>query len=84
MDKLQEFSTKIESYIEQISEPIKPMLPVLARFLLVVTFLEDTVRLMYPVFNKGLNGLIKRLIWSNEEAFITSLLTFSSSQTFQS
>lgn len=45
-DKVQEFTGKFEKYIEVVAEPIKPLLPAIARFLLVVTFVEDTIRLM--------------------------------------
>ncbi|KAJ1552167.1 hypothetical protein HK096_001137, partial [Nowakowskiella sp. JEL0078] len=47
MDQIRDFSTKFEKIIDAISQPIKPHLPVIARFLLVVTFLEDSLRIVY-------------------------------------
>lgn len=38
--------SEFEQTLEKIFNPIKPFLPILARFLLVVTFLEDSVRIM--------------------------------------
>jgi hypothetical protein len=46
MDGLLNFTTKAENFLEKLSVPIKPFLPGIARFLLVVTFLEDSVRIM--------------------------------------
>ncbi|KAJ3129679.1 hypothetical protein HK098_000458 [Nowakowskiella sp. JEL0407] len=46
MDQLNEFSTQVEKTIDAISQPVKPYLPVIARFLLVVTFLEDSLRII--------------------------------------
>ena len=40
-------TSSVENQIETLASPFKPYLPILARFLLVVTFLEDTIRLMY-------------------------------------
>ncbi|TPX35095.1 hypothetical protein SmJEL517_g02521 [Synchytrium microbalum] len=45
MEDLKQYSAKIESILESISQPIKPYLPWIARFLLVVTFLEDSLRI---------------------------------------
>ncbi|KAJ1547518.1 hypothetical protein HK096_002566 [Nowakowskiella sp. JEL0078] len=46
MDQIRDYSTKLEKTIDAISQPIKPHLPVIARFLLVVTFLEDSLRIV--------------------------------------
>ncbi|KAI8895051.1 SURF4 family-domain-containing protein [Globomyces pollinis-pini] len=40
------FTSKVERTLESIGTPIKPYLPAIARFLLVVTFLEDSIRIM--------------------------------------
>lgn len=40
------FSSKIEDFIEAYSQPIRPYVPALARFLIVVTFLEDALRII--------------------------------------
>ncbi|KZT56261.1 SURF4-domain-containing protein [Calocera cornea HHB12733] len=39
-------SAKLEDWIEIVSQPIRPYLPALGRFLIVVTFLEDALRIM--------------------------------------
>lgn len=43
--KLQLWSASIEDFIELYSHPIKPYLPGLGRFLIVVTFYEDALRI---------------------------------------
>ncbi|KAI9619390.1 hypothetical protein KEM48_006302 [Puccinia striiformis f. sp. tritici PST-130] len=45
MAKLQTWSASIEDFIELYSHPIKPYLPGLGRFLIVVTFYEDALRI---------------------------------------
>lgn len=45
-EKLRAYSTQIEDYIEIYSQPLKPHLPSIGRFLIVVTFLEDAWRIM--------------------------------------
>ncbi|EJD05482.1 SURF4-domain-containing protein [Fomitiporia mediterranea MF3/22] len=44
--KLRAVSAQIEDYIEIYSQPLKPHLPAIGRFLIVVTFLEDSWRIM--------------------------------------
>jgi len=39
-------SSKMEDWIEVISQPIRPYLPAFGRFLIVVTFLEDALRIV--------------------------------------
>lgn len=46
MHKVEGVTNKFEDMLERIGAPMKPYLPVVARFLLVVTFLEDSVRIM--------------------------------------
>ncbi|KAF9185176.1 hypothetical protein BGZ51_006590 [Haplosporangium sp. Z 767] len=46
MDSVQEYSRKFEEVIDKIGQPIKPYIPAIARFLIVVTFLEDALRIM--------------------------------------
>lgn len=46
MQDIKQWATKAEEIIDCYGGPIQPYLPVVARFLLVVTFLEDTVRLI--------------------------------------
>ncbi|KAF4123954.1 ER-derived vesicles protein [Geosmithia morbida] len=45
-DQLRPYTDKAEDFLDSVSEPIKPYLPALGRFLIVVTFLEDTLRIM--------------------------------------
>lgn len=46
LDKLRSIASKIEDYIEIYSQPLKPHLPSIGRFLIIVTFLEDAWRIM--------------------------------------
>ncbi|KAG0260205.1 hypothetical protein BG011_002082 [Mortierella polycephala] len=46
MESVQEYSRKFEDVIDKIGQPIKPYIPAIARFLIVVTFLEDALRIM--------------------------------------
>ena len=45
-EKLRAYSAQVEDYIEIYSQPLKPHLPSIGRFLIVVTFLEDAWRIM--------------------------------------
>lgn len=44
--KLRAIASQVEDYIEIYSQPLKPHLPAIGRFLIVVTFLEDAWRIM--------------------------------------
>ncbi|WFD30340.1 ER-derived vesicles protein erv29 [Malassezia sp. CBS 17886] len=44
--KLKEYSSQAEDVIDTWSQPVKPHLPALGRFLIVVTFLEDALRIL--------------------------------------
>ncbi|KAM3533091.1 hypothetical protein MY4038_003622 [Beauveria bassiana] len=46
LDQIRPYTSKVEDFLESISEPIKPYLPAIGRFLIVVTFLEDALRIM--------------------------------------
>jgi hypothetical protein len=46
MDSLKDFSRKVEDVLDQAATPVKPYVAPIARFLLVVTFLEDTFRII--------------------------------------
>jgi hypothetical protein len=46
LEKIRMFGKQVEDQIEIISQPLKPNLPALGRFLIVVTFLEDALRIM--------------------------------------
>ncbi|KAM3460878.1 hypothetical protein MY5147_008281 [Beauveria neobassiana] len=46
LDQIRPYTSKVEDFLENVSEPIKPYLPAIGRFLIVVTFLEDALRIM--------------------------------------
>ncbi|KAL2381113.1 hypothetical protein RJZ90_004185 [Blastomyces dermatitidis] len=45
LDAIREQTSKIEDWLDTLSDPIRPYLPAVGRFLIVVTFLEDTLRI---------------------------------------
>jgi ER-derived vesicles protein len=46
LEKLRAISQQVEDSIEIYSQPLKPHLPAIGRFLIVVTFLEDALRIL--------------------------------------
>ncbi|KAK9703321.1 ER-derived vesicles protein erv29 [Basidiobolus ranarum] len=46
MESVRRFSANIETLISKTASPLKPVIPVIARFLLVVTFFEDSIRII--------------------------------------
>jgi len=46
LDALRAQTNKLEEILDTISEPVKPYLPAIGRFLIVVTFLEDALRII--------------------------------------
>ncbi|KAJ9607895.1 ER-derived vesicles protein erv29 [Cladophialophora chaetospira] len=46
LDQIREQTSKIEDWLNTLGEPLKPYLPAIGRFLIVVTFLEDAVRII--------------------------------------
>jgi len=46
LDAIREQTSKIEDLLDNLSEPIKPYLPAIGRFLIVVTFIEDALRII--------------------------------------
>ncbi|KAF4616966.1 hypothetical protein D9613_008529 [Agrocybe pediades] len=46
LEKLKVFSKQVEDNVEIYSQPLKPHLPAIGRFLIVVTFLEDALRIV--------------------------------------
>ncbi|KAJ1517656.1 hypothetical protein HMI54_004795 [Coelomomyces lativittatus] len=47
MNNIKAYSSKIEDLLDLLGTPLKPYLPGIGRFLMVVTFLEDSLRIMY-------------------------------------
>jgi uncharacterized membrane protein YphA (DoxX/SURF4 family) len=46
LDAIREQTSKIEDWLDTLSDPVKPHIPAIGRFLIVVTFLEDALRIM--------------------------------------
>lgn len=46
VQRVKDYSSQAEDVIDTWSQPIKPYLPALGRFLIVVTFLEDAIRII--------------------------------------
>lgn len=46
LDAIRQQTSKIEDWLDTISDPIKPYLPYIGRFLIIVTFLEDALRII--------------------------------------
>ncbi|KAJ8123987.1 hypothetical protein ONZ43_g184 [Nemania bipapillata] len=46
LDAIRAQTSKIEDMLDSLSEPVKPYLPAIGRFLIVVTFLEDALRII--------------------------------------
>jgi ER-derived vesicles protein len=45
IEKLQAFSKQVEDWVDIHTQPLKPHLPAIGRFLIVVTFIEDALRI---------------------------------------
>ena len=46
IEKLRALARQVEDYVDIYSQPLKPHLPAIGRFLIVVTFLEDALRIL--------------------------------------
>ncbi|KAF2189786.1 SURF4-domain-containing protein [Zopfia rhizophila CBS 207.26] len=46
LDAIREQTSKIEDWLDTLSDPVKPYLPAVGRFLIVVTFFEDALRII--------------------------------------
>ncbi|OAA33005.1 Surfeit locus 4 [Moelleriella libera RCEF 2490] len=46
LDQIRPYTSKVEDVLDSLSEPIKPFLPAIGRFLIVVTFIEDALRII--------------------------------------
>ncbi|KAL1852059.1 ER-derived vesicles protein erv29 [Diaporthe australafricana] len=46
LDAIREQTSKIEDMLDSLAEPVKPYMPAIGRFLIVVTFLEDALRII--------------------------------------
>ncbi|KAM0427476.1 hypothetical protein ACHAPT_007436 [Fusarium lateritium] len=46
LEQIRAYTSQIEDALDNISEPVKPYLPAIGRFLIVVTFFEDALRII--------------------------------------
>ncbi|KAN0111770.1 SURF4 family domain containing protein [Russula decolorans] len=46
VEQLRYYAKQIEDYVEIYSQPLRPHLPAIGRFLIIVTFLEDSLRII--------------------------------------
>ncbi|KAG5980583.1 hypothetical protein E4U55_003885 [Claviceps digitariae] len=46
LDQIRPYTSKVEDILDSLSEPIRPYLPAIGRFLIVVTFIEDALRII--------------------------------------
>lgn len=46
VEQLRYYAKQIEDYVEIYSQPLRPYLPAIGRFLIIVTFLEDSLRII--------------------------------------
>ncbi|GJJ10531.1 hypothetical protein Clacol_004757 [Clathrus columnatus] len=46
IEKLRQYGSKIEDIVDIYSQPLRPHLPAIGRFLIVITFLEDSLRIL--------------------------------------
>lgn len=46
LEKIRAYGKKIEDMVEIHSQPLKPHLPAIGRFLIVITFIEDALRIL--------------------------------------
>ena len=46
IEQLRYYAKQIEDYVEIYSQPLRPYLPAIGRFLIIVTFLEDSLRII--------------------------------------
>lgn len=45
-EQIQQFSSKAEDLLDAIGQPLRPYIPAMSRFLIVATFLEDSLRII--------------------------------------
>ena len=46
LERIREFGKQVEDNVEIYAQPLKPHLPAIGRFLIVVTFIEDSIRIL--------------------------------------
>ncbi|CEQ40920.1 SPOSA6832_02578 [Sporobolomyces salmonicolor] len=55
LEKVRRVSDKVEDKIDQFTRPVRPWLPGIGRFLIVVTFLEDALRILTQLSGESLS-----------------------------
>lgn len=45
-EQMEDFSRKAEDILDRVGQPLKPHIPAMSRFLIVATFLEDSMRII--------------------------------------
>ncbi|KAK4691843.1 ER-derived vesicles protein, partial [Phenoliferia sp. Uapishka_3] len=53
LEKFRGVSSKVEDVIDTYSRPIRPWLPAIGRFLIIVTFLEDALRILTQISDQN-------------------------------
>jgi hypothetical protein len=73
--EIKKYTSRFEDHLQHVFQVVKPALPTIARFLLVSTFYEDFIRIMYFNFcsNKVLNGMTRSTFSTLLEVYITSI-----------
>lgn len=80
LDTIREHTSKIEDILDNLAEPVKPYLPAIGRFLIVVTFFEDALRIITQWsdqltylhdYRKIPNGLTHLFLFFNVVAMIS-------------
>ncbi|OJD11531.1 hypothetical protein AJ78_07716 [Emergomyces pasteurianus Ep9510] len=71
LDAIREQTSKIEDWLDTLSDPVRPYLPAVGRFLIVVTFLEDTLRI-FTQWSDQLTYLqnYRRIPWGITHCFL--------------
>ena len=71
LDAIRQQTSKLEDLLDSYSDPVKPYLPAIGRFLIVVTFLEDALRIITQ-FSDQLRYLqdFRRIPWGLTHLFL--------------
>ena len=78
MEQVKQYSSKAEDILETISQPLKPHIPAIARFLIVVTFLEDALRIMFQWTDQLYYlGKVRGIPWGVTHVFLIANIIVS-------
>ncbi|CAG8518572.1 8800_t:CDS:2 [Diversispora eburnea] len=77
MEQVRRYTSKAEDVLTTISQPLKPHIPVIARFLIVVTFLEDAFRILFQ-WSEQIFYLerIRGIPWGMSQIFLAGNVIF--------